>query len=97
MMYRGPYSSDFYRQLHVTLHREFRSHKIWRELRATGPQPERLRRQAHDVATMLYNRAMLPVERRKLDKLAVPNNSSLGMLPQIMSPEAASKPSPQGD
>jgi len=24
MMYRGPYSSDFYRQLHVTLHREFR-------------------------------------------------------------------------
>jgi radical SAM superfamily enzyme YgiQ (UPF0313 family) len=97
MMYHGPYGSDFYRQLHVTLHREFRARKIWRELRAPGPRLGGLRRQARDMATMLYNRAMLPAERRKLDKLAVPSDHSLGMLPQIMTPEAASKPSPQGD
>jgi radical SAM superfamily enzyme YgiQ (UPF0313 family) len=97
MMYHGPYRSDFYRQLHVTLHREFRSSKIWRELRASGPQLRRLRRQGRDVATMLYNRSMLPVERRKLNRLAIPSDRSVGMLPQIMTPEAASKPSPQGD
>jgi anaerobic magnesium-protoporphyrin IX monomethyl ester cyclase len=97
MMYRGPYSSDFYRQLHVVLHREFRSSKTWRELRKSKGRAVQLRRKVRDVASMVYNRAMLPVERRKLEKLAVASGRALGMLPQIMTPEAASKPTPQGE
>ncbi len=46
---------------------------------------------------MVYNRALLPIERRKLNKLAAASNRSPVMLPQIMTPEAASKPTPQGE
>jgi anaerobic magnesium-protoporphyrin IX monomethyl ester cyclase len=94
MMYRGPYSTEFYRQLHVMLHREFRSRKMWgevRKLRNGMPMGRRL----HDAASMIFNRSMLPVERRRLDKLAAASDRSLAMLPPIMSPEAAAKPTPQ--
>ncbi|HST06523.1 MAG TPA: radical SAM protein, partial [Chloroflexia bacterium] len=32
MMYRGAYGSEFYRKLHVVLHKEYRAHKIWLKL-----------------------------------------------------------------
>ena len=80
MMYRGPYSSDFYRQLHVLLHREFRSSKTWRELRKPNGRTSRLHKRARDAASMVFNRAMLPVERRKLNRLATASDRALGLL-----------------
>ena len=97
MMYHGPYGSDFYRQLHVTLHREFRSARTWRELRKPNGKRQPLQRKVRDAGSMLYNRALLPVERRKLNKLARKSDRSLTMLPQIMTPEAAAKPTPQNE
>ncbi len=36
MLYRGPYSAEFYRQLHRTIHRSFRIRKSWMKLRGSG-------------------------------------------------------------
>ncbi|MGA7731727.1 MAG: radical SAM protein [Chloroflexia bacterium] len=105
MMYRGPYGTEFYRQLHRVLHKEYRARKIWRGLRApsNGANEHHTTRRggfkttAHNVAFMLYNWASLPIARRKLDRMAVESGRSLGMLPQIMTPEAAANPTPQQD
>jgi anaerobic magnesium-protoporphyrin IX monomethyl ester cyclase len=43
MMYEGPFSTEFYRQLHVVLHKEFRSRKGWRELKGMLFNPTSLR------------------------------------------------------
>jgi len=97
MMYHGPYGSEFYRQLHVTLHREFRSARTWRELSKPNVKGQPLQRKMRDTGSMIYNRALLPIERRKLNRLARRSDRSLRMLPQVMTPEAASKPTPQGE
>lgn len=97
MMYRGPYSTEFYRHLHVVLHKEFRSSRIWREFRNGTARRRPLREQLHDAASMLFNRVTLPLARRKLDALATSSYRGMRALPVIMSPEAASKPSHQPD
>jgi hypothetical protein len=50
----------------------------------------------HEIGSMIYNRATLPFERRKLDRLAVKSHRAIGPLPQ-MSPGAAATPTAQGD
>jgi radical SAM superfamily enzyme YgiQ (UPF0313 family) len=93
MMYHGPYGTEFYRQLHVVLHKEFRSRRTWRQLREGNGHRHGLR----DIASMAANAATLPVARRKLERMAVKSQHALDALPQIMSPEAASRPTPQTD
>jgi anaerobic magnesium-protoporphyrin IX monomethyl ester cyclase len=95
MMYHGPYGSDFYRQLHVVLHKEFRPRKFWRDLRAGRLAHQSPAKKARGAASAVYNLATLPIERRRLDKLATTSARSIGLLPQIMSPEAAANPTPQ--
>jgi hypothetical protein len=96
MMYTGPFSSDFYRKLHTVLHKEYRASKIWRSLRSgTGQQAPASR--ARGAASMLYNLATLPIERRKLEMLARRPNPSPLALPRILSPEAAATPSAQAE
>jgi anaerobic magnesium-protoporphyrin IX monomethyl ester cyclase len=97
MMYRGPYSTDFYRKLHTVLHKEFRSRKTWRKLRSSGPAALASKRTLREVASMAYNRATLGYERRKLDRLASASHRGLGPLPQIMTPDAAATPTAQGE
>ncbi|HEX8221487.1 MAG TPA: radical SAM protein [Chloroflexia bacterium] len=96
MMYTGPYSSDFYRKLHTVLHKEYRAGKAWRSLR---PAKERKAATslARAAATMVYNLATLPIERRKLEALARRPNPSPLALPRILSPEAAATPSAQAE
>lgn len=94
MMYQGPYSTEFYRKLHVVLHKEFRSRKTWRSLRNGGrraPLPKR----AREAASMVYNWATLPIERKRLSRMARSTQTGLGPLPPIMTPEAAATPSAQ--
>lgn len=97
MLYRGPFTTAFYRQLHIVLHKEFRARKGWRELRERG-----IRRQASGARgavrrglSVAYNAATLPLARRRLDRLARVQHQGLGPLPAMMAPEAAAEPTPQ--
>jgi radical SAM superfamily enzyme YgiQ (UPF0313 family) len=95
IMYTGPFRSDFYRKLHTVLHKEYRASKTWRSLRQGGRSAVMPRLRA--IGSMLYNTATLPIERRKLEKLAWQPNPSLLSLPRILSPEAAATPSAQSE
>jgi anaerobic magnesium-protoporphyrin IX monomethyl ester cyclase len=101
MLYQGPFSTAFYRQLHVALHKEFRARKGWRDFRAAARHPRTLRpRHLRRALGMVYNMATLPLARRRLDRLAAAPPTGhppggIGPLPPSMTPEAAGQPSPQ--
>jgi radical SAM superfamily enzyme YgiQ (UPF0313 family) len=71
MLYRGPFTQDFYRVLHHRVHHEFRARKAWRHLKNTLKQPATLRpghlRQAVSIP---LNLARLVKSSMKLKKLA---------------------------
>jgi anaerobic magnesium-protoporphyrin IX monomethyl ester cyclase len=71
MLYRGPFSTAFYRMLHRVLHREFRARRAWSEVcfavrRPLGLRPRHLRL----LATIAYSLAALPVLRVELARRA---------------------------
>ncbi|HET7034464.1 MAG TPA: radical SAM protein [Thermomicrobiaceae bacterium] len=78
MLYRGTYSTEFYRQLHVVLHKEFRSRKyraeLGRALTRTIPRRANLRQ----AAGLVKCRLTLPLERRKLERLAATGSGESG-------------------
>jgi radical SAM superfamily enzyme YgiQ (UPF0313 family) len=96
MMYRGPYSTEFYRKLHGVLHKEFRARKTWRRLRR-APMRGGLAGSVRDAAHMLYNYATLPIARRQLDALAKKSHHPVLALPAIMTHEAATIPTSQAE
>lgn len=63
MLYHGPFPTDFYRQLHQVVHKEYRARKIWAGL-------WRGRGSLRDMAAMLYHALTLPIARLKLNRLA---------------------------
>lgn len=69
MLYEGPYSTAFYRQLHTVTHKEFRARKTWQALRHGKLNPL-MPADARRVAAMIYHRLTLGMARRKLDLLA---------------------------
>ncbi|MBK8026549.1 MAG: radical SAM protein [Chloroflexi bacterium] len=78
MLYRGPFRTEFYRQLHTVVHKEYRSRKTARALRTLARQPSALR-PAHlrQTAAMIYHWATLPAARARLDALAqLPHDSA---------------------
>jgi radical SAM superfamily enzyme YgiQ (UPF0313 family) len=71
MLYRGTFRTEFYRQLHTVLHKEYRARKTARALRGLLRQPMALRpTHVRGAAAMLYHRATLPAARARLDALA---------------------------
>jgi radical SAM superfamily enzyme YgiQ (UPF0313 family) len=71
MLYRGPYSTAFYRQLHLVVHKEFRARKAWRDLAAAVRRPRTLRpRHGRQAVAMVYHAGTVPFARRDLDRLA---------------------------
>lgn len=71
MLYRGPFRTEFYRQLHTVVHKEYRSRKIMGDLRASLRDPRRLRPQhLRQTASAIYHAVTLPGARSKLDMLA---------------------------
>jgi anaerobic magnesium-protoporphyrin IX monomethyl ester cyclase len=97
MMYQGPYTTEYYRQLHVVLHKEFRSRRAWNDLKGllrnpTGTRP----RHAREAMATVYRMGTLPLERSKLQRLAYASGDRIEDLPH-MSLEEAAKPTPQGD
>lgn len=85
MMYRGPFSTEFYRALHRVVHQEFRL----RRLRARARRPRQ-------TASMLYHAATLPWARRRLERLAGRPHEGIGPLRAALSPAQAAIPSEQG-
>ena len=96
MMYRGPFVTEFYRHLHVVLHKEFRSQKAIARWKQLLRKPTAVRGQdIRELAATLYRKGSLPAALRKLDKLAaLPHETPLTLLPH-MSYEEAARPSPQ--
>lgn len=97
MMYQGPYTTEYYRQLHIVLHKEFRSRRAWNDLKGllrnpTGTRP----RHAREAMATVYRMGTLPLERSKLKRLAYASGDRIKDLPH-MSLEEAAKPTPQGD
>jgi anaerobic magnesium-protoporphyrin IX monomethyl ester cyclase len=92
MLYQGPYATEFYRQLHTVLHKEFRAHKTWQAL--TG-RNDSIRPGPRQLGAMLYQRATLPLARRKLVRLEAAPHQSFGLLGPGLSQQAAATPSPQ--
>jgi len=96
MLYEGPFVTDFYRQLHVVLHKEFRSQRAWQGLKKVGLRPLSLtRHHLREAAASVYRMATLPAARAKLNKLAAIPHKSIAPLPHMSLTEAA-QPTKQG-
>ncbi|RMG89576.1 MAG: radical SAM protein [Chloroflexi bacterium] len=95
MMYQGPFTTAFYRQLHVVLHKEFRARRDWLALRRVLTRPGHWRR-AHVrmLAAICYRLVTLPLARWRLNRLARIPHKGLAPAPH-MSLEEASQPTPQ--
>jgi anaerobic magnesium-protoporphyrin IX monomethyl ester cyclase len=71
MLYRGPFPAEFYRQLHRVLHKEFRMRRGWEEVVRAARRPSTLRRRhARRLAASVAHFLTLPIDRRRLDRLA---------------------------
>lgn len=96
MLYRGPFTTAFYRQLHLVLHKEYRARRTW--WRLTGPRPEGVPRPGwRQMAAMVYHIATLPLARHRLERLAGLPHEGLPALAPALSPDAAAIPTPQGE
>ena len=93
MMYHGPFATEFYRHLHTVIHKEYRSAKIWRQLRGGGLPNGR--KGLRKVARMMWDRATLRRAERRLDQLATLPHQGVAPLRGSLSPEQAAQPSPQ--
>jgi radical SAM superfamily enzyme YgiQ (UPF0313 family) len=79
MLYQGPYPPDFYRAVHRLVHKEFRLRRHLEVLRSALRPPHRLRPwHGRPVAASLFHAATLPVVRRRVRRLAVPNPAPAG-------------------
>ncbi len=89
MMYPGPFSTVFYRQLHVVLHKEFRSRRTLRQL--SRGQHVGLK----SLLGMPLQAATLFFARRRLRQLGAQPHTGMRPLASALSPEAAAQPTPQ--
>ncbi|MBZ0277795.1 MAG: radical SAM protein, partial [Anaerolineae bacterium] len=71
MLYQGPFRTEFYRQLHTVIHKDYRSRKTWHELGSLIRNPAKLRPgHLRQTAAMIYHRLTLPGATAQLDALA---------------------------
>lgn len=96
MMYRGPFTTAFYRQLHTVIHKEFRSRRAlarWRRLLAQRKLPNA--GDLREAAASGYRLLTLPLARARLERLArIPHQSTV-RAGAHMSLDDAAQPSPQ--
>lgn len=96
MMYRGPFTTAFYRQLHAVLHKEFRSRKAIAAWKRLLRQPRQIRRRhMREAVATVYRLLTLPQARARLERLAAqPHEANIEAVPH-MSLEEAARPSQQ--
>jgi anaerobic magnesium-protoporphyrin IX monomethyl ester cyclase len=104
MLYQGPFSTAFYRQLHRVVHKEFRARRAWKSLTQTSridsnhgaEEPLRVKKLRASMSLWLklgYNLLTLPMARVQLDRLASSQNRLVSV--PHMPHEAAATPTPQ--
>ena len=95
LMYRGPFPDAFYRTLYRVVHKELRLRRAVEG--GSGPRAggTPLRRGLRGRLAIAYHAATLPLERRRLERLAAAPHEGLPTLPPGLSPESASRPTPQ--
>jgi radical SAM superfamily enzyme YgiQ (UPF0313 family) len=89
MMYKGPFTTDFYRQLHVVVHKEFRASRTAKSLRHGEPVS------LHRILAAPYQAATLPLARRRLRRLANMPHNAIEALPLAADAAASAEPTPQ--
>ncbi len=89
MMYDGPFATEFYRQLHVVLHKEFRARRTLRQL-SSGQRVS-----VRKALAMPYQAATLPLARRRLRQLASLPHKGIRPLAGLLTAEQAAQPTPQ--
>jgi anaerobic magnesium-protoporphyrin IX monomethyl ester cyclase len=101
MLYRGPYDTRFYRQLHRVVHLEFRRDKAWRAFwqgRETPLLPmEGIVGRARALLRWARYAARLPLARWKLNRLQRLPHQGIVPLPTALTPMEAAQPSPQAE
>lgn len=71
MLYQGSFPTEFYRQLHKVVHKDYRSRKTWKNLPSWLSQPQKLRpSHLRQIAAMIYHRLTLPIAEYRLNQLA---------------------------
>jgi anaerobic magnesium-protoporphyrin IX monomethyl ester cyclase len=96
MLYRGPFPTAFYRQLHVVLHKEFRARKAWDDVWAAVRRPGTLRRRhlRRLAAVAFYRSTLLPARVRLARLASAPHD---GLKPPPAASQDPSVPTPQPD
>jgi anaerobic magnesium-protoporphyrin IX monomethyl ester cyclase len=89
MMYDGPFATEFYRQLHTVLHKEFRARKTLSQL-GNGDRVS-----FRKLLALPHQAGTLPFARRRLRQLAGLPHQGIAALPIASDPEAAARPTPQ--
>ena len=98
MLYQGPYTTPFYRQVHKVLHKEFRMRKHAAELGRALKHPDRLgRKHLRQSLVAAYYAATLPWDRLRLSRLEKRTRTGIGSLLPGMAHDAAATPSPQAE
>ncbi|MCB9437764.1 MAG: radical SAM protein [Anaerolineales bacterium] len=69
MLYQGPFRTEFYRQLHTVVHKEFRARRTWQALWRGKIKLTQLKSWRR-LGAMVYHTLTLPLARRKLNALA---------------------------
>ncbi len=98
MMYRGPFTTGFYRQLWRVVNKEFRALRAAEDLsgklgRPASLRPANLRR----AAAWGYHKLTLPLERLALERWARVPHEGIGAVTSGMSAEDAARPTPATD
>ena len=96
MLYKGPYSTKFYRKLHSVLHGEFQARRNWRKLNDHTLGVSRTRR-LKALKAFLYHLATLPTNRLLLELLALKPHQGIIPLGPSVSPGMATRPSLQDE
>lgn len=95
MMYKATFEPAFYRELHRVVHHEFRAGRLASRLRPVRARPWHARaKDLRNLAAWAYNRAAVPVARRRLSVLATRSDRPTRLAP-LLSPAAAATPSQQ--
>ncbi len=95
MLYEGPFPTDFYRQLHSTIHKEYRLRLFLRELKKALRSLTFRPRLLAKLVRALYYALGLPVARFRLKRLATQTHRGVITLEGSMSLEKAAQPTPQ--
>lgn len=91
MLYRGPFPTAFYRQLHTFIHRDFRMRRALAEF----PDAKGAGARARLLLVAAKNALLLPFSRLKLEILSRSPHRAIEPLPVELSPRQAAQPSVQ--